>query len=292
MATALSALSIQHEQKTIELDRAQLLSQPITKIETVREKKGMTIKEVWTGVRIEDLVKLVTETSSWQTVVLRSEDNYQVRLSRQEVLESGAIISWDRDGKPQKNNGTRVIVPGMRQMYWINDPVLLLVEAEQETIPPTAIVNGDLILATLTKGEIPPFEKDEGYFFRDLASALFPDVRGSYRLIARDGITHNLTLEPYLQNAVVAAKGDTLFLKSPDMPGGMWIKELVYIQKDDLGVVFTKQLKDFAGLAALIDIDLSKTSLCADDKKKTKLDAETPFTDAVWQKCRKVLLWK
>ncbi len=284
-------LTVQSGDKSVELTREQLTGQPITQLETTREKKGMTVKEQWTGVRIDALAGMVCGKDAWQAVVLRSEDNYQVRLSRQEVTDSAAMIAWERDGKSLKKDGTRVIVPGMRQMYWIYDPVLLLVETEAATVEPTAIVNGDIVLERLTLHQaLSPFEKDHGYTFAELAKATFPDIRGSYRLIARDGITHDLTFDPYLENAVIAVNADTLHLKSPDMPGGMWVKQLVYIQKDDLGVVFTKQLKDFSELAGLIDLDLANVKVQCDDEEKTELNTETPFSDPMWKACKKVLL--
>ncbi len=295
MASSLLAtdafLTLECGEKSIALSRDEFIGQQATQVETTREKKGMTIREEWTGVRIETLAGTVCSDKPWQSVVLRSEDNYQVRLSRQELTESGAIIAWLWDGKPLKKDGTRVIVPEMRQMFWIYDPVVMLVETHAATVEPTAIVNGDLVLGSLPIHQpLTPFEKDRGYHFAELAKRLFPDIRGTYLLIARDGVAHQLTFDPYLENAVIAVNADTLHLKSPDMPAGMWIKKLVYIQKDDLGVVFTPQLKDFTALAGLIDLDLSKVKLRGDDDNDAELNAGTPFSNPSWKACRKVLI--
>ncbi len=284
-------LSIKCNDQTIELTREQLQQMDAIQIETSREKKGLTITENWTGIQVAQLTQLLGRPD-FLSVILRSDDNYQVRLSREELEQSSAVIAWAKDGKTLNDGATRLIVPNMRAMYWIFNPSRIIFETEKSAIKPTALILLNSLEASLTYQEkLTPFEKDSGYRFKDIALTAFPDVRGNFRLIAQDGITHVLDYQTYLENAIVAENGDSLNLKSPDMPAGMWIKNLVYIQKDDLCIVNSGICKDMTEVLNLLSIDPETVSIKADNENKTVLDYNKNFADPQWSQSRKVFLW-
>ena len=55
----------------------------------------------------------------------------------------------------------------------------------------------------------------------------------------------------YLKNAVLIENDNSLDLKSPNMPAGMWIKDLAYVQVFDVAVIFQSH---FTSLSKVNDL--------------------------------------
>lgn len=105
-------------------------------------------------------------------------------------------------------------------------------------------------------------------------------------LFGQDGVMHRLDFEKYLQHAVLVENDGKYDLKSPDMPAGMWIKNIAAIQQLDRIIIFREQFNNFSEVFGLIKLENIPTKL----QIEQNVFINTNFTDKKWEKVR-VIKW-
>ena len=134
------------------------------------------------------------------------------------------------------------------------------------------------------KKELPSFTKAEGYKFSDLVSTIFPLKNQDFILNGNDGVSHRLNYDKYLSKAVLIYEDGKYSLKSPQMPAGMWIKNLSFVQTEEKGIVFIHQMKNPLELAELLNLKITKDKLTVKSEAGVKkVSAEIPFNNKKWE---------
>ena len=245
----LSALTFKTAERSYELDAAALYAASPAEQVTEKEKDGEVIKRYWKGFKLKELLRKFDQVDC-DLVKFSSQDNYLVRLTQEEIeIHDPLIALYLNDEKLESN---RLIIPDMPGMYWISDIALIQTESQATLSQPHILYFAENYLADLKLSNDPePFIDVKGYYIPQLLQLVMPSMQGQYQLIGRDGISHLLDFNDYLAKAVLVKSENGYILQSSQMPGGMWIKNLAYIQKGDVAIIFRSQ---FASLEDVQDL--------------------------------------
>ena len=276
----------------------------IVKYHTKREKRGKIKDETWKGVYLGDILKTVStkyqaskKTTSldnisselpqkdyYSLIKCSSIDNYMIRLTVKQIEVSKPIIALEKNGKKLSENKIRLVSPNLRDIYWISGINKIETEKEYKVIPVNNFFIKYLNKKVKLKKSLPPFERSNGYYFKDIASEIFSNYTGEYVIIGEDGMLRRLNYKNYLSKAILEYENGKYTLKSPQMPAGMWIKNIIFIQGDNHGLVLLE--KDLSPLEILkllkINIIAPKIRLMTKNKS-LDLPSDTKFSDKIWE---------
>ncbi|MDP8220510.1 MAG: hypothetical protein P9X26_04145, partial [Candidatus Stygibacter frigidus] len=172
------------------------------------------------------------------------------RLTQEEIeIHDPLIALYLNDEKLETN---RLIIPDMPGMYWISDIAIIQTESQAKLTQPHTLYFAEKLLAEVMLSNDPePFIDVQGYYLPQLLQLAMPAMQGQYQLIGRDGISHLLDFNAYLAKAVLVKSESGYTLQSPQMPGGMWIKNIAYIQKGDVAILFRSQFASWEEVLGL-----------------------------------------
>ncbi|MDD3050444.1 MAG: molybdopterin-dependent oxidoreductase [Candidatus Cloacimonetes bacterium] len=232
----LHSVTILNQNSSIEFD---LESTNLTEIEitTEREKEGIVKKDIWQGISLTDILNNLN-FKQYQSIVFKSEDNYQIELSAEDIESTKPIIALKLNGeKPRYAN--RLIVPEKREMYWIQNIATIELLQEDFLVSPVVIYIAESILKTKPiRKELPPFVDVSGYTLYDLLKETDLHTEGVFFMQSSDDISHKLDYQTLLKEAVLVKEDRHYHLRSISFPGGMWTKNLMYLQSDDKAILF------------------------------------------------------
>ena len=262
----------------------QLKNHKMIQFHTERTKNGKFKSEDWKGVQLSTILK-ENGITDYKMIKFTSADNYLVRLSKAQISKHKPIIALYKNGKELSAEKIRLIGKTLRDMFWIQGISIIETENGFENKFPHTIFMAENILKNQTmRTELPPFTPAKGYFFFDLVSKIFPIEHQDFLLVGRDGISHRLNFDKYLSKAALVYDDGNYSLKSPQMPAGMWIKNLSFIQTEGKGIAFVRQFKNPLELAELLKLKLKTNKLTVkSDSGVKKVSAETPFSDKQWE---------
>ena len=230
----LTSLELIDKDRKIVIDDFQ--SEQLIQVKTEREKDGEVKNDEWMGVPLSTIL-MKNNVTNFDQLIFTSSDQYLVRIKKNDINDN-TILATMRNGK--KMDGVRLIDPDLRDMFWINDLASITTELLQVKQSPTLIYNGIKLLAEQKIISQPGnFINSEGYYLDTIISDYFPILQGEFFIQGIDGVSHKLDYQTYLKQAVLLKENDGLFLKSPAMPAGMWIKNFIYLQKDERAVLFS-----------------------------------------------------
>lgn len=239
------------------LDPEALASEPRQEIETLRDKDGTARLDTWQGFRLDARLKEMID-EPYTIVRFESEDNYMVNLSKAEFDTLACWLVFSRDGEALPNNGSRVIFPALRDMKWVWNPQRIVFEDFDPLGMPASFEFLDERLKEENLLDDPaPFTNTRGYYFADLLPKTSRGEACSVVLYSADGMKLSLEYPRHLEGAILEATDDGLNLKSPQIPGGMWLKDIVYIQIDDFALIHTGNLDALIALNRVMDWQLS-----------------------------------
>jgi len=286
LSVTLSAITIIDGENTHEINLEKLNSYMQSELKTHREKDGKIKDDLWIGTSLKDILAEL-QISNYDQLRFTSEDNYQVRLTKQEIDEYSPIIALQRNGKELNEEKLRLVVPQIRDMFWIQGIVSVTTEQNDDMpVPHTLFVAERIIEIIKIKPDPEPFTNVEGLFFIDLVAAKYPFLQGEFWLVSADGVSHKLDFEKYLRNAVLIVDEGRYNLQSPDMPGGMWIKNLAYIQMFDRAIFFKDQMQNLHNMSKLLGWKTLPASFI--DQEDNKIDPKLGFDESAWENVKKV----
>jgi hypothetical protein len=282
----LSSITIIDGEKTTEVSLKELQSKPQIELKTHRDKDGKIKDDVWVGADLRDIL-IEFEISNYDQLRFTSEDNYQVRLTKQEIKEFSPIIALQRNGEELNEEKLRLVVPQIRDMFWIQGIVSITTEQENDMPVPYTLFIAEKIIEDIEIIPDPePFKNMQGFFFIDLVAAKYPMLQGEFWLVSADGVSHKLDFEKYLRNAVIIVDEGKYNLQSPDMPGGMWIKNLAYIQMLDRAIFFKDKLNNLHNMSKLLG--WKELPAVFIDQDENKIDPKLGFAEPSWENVKKV----
>ncbi len=253
-------------------------------VKTEYQKRGELRKNTWEGVSVKLLLE---EADLWKPnteLVFQSADNYLVRLSSENLPEDKAIIALVKDGVNLDNEHIRLIVKDMRDMFWIRGVAHIYRTEPNKINYPEYVYNGVNFISVYNFNNVPgKFKNAEGYKLSDFLNKAFPATEGEFTIYGKDGVNHTLDFEQFLENAKVLKDENSFSLKSVDMPGGMWVKNLICVFKDNRAVFFTDDFKE---------VNTVLKNVFSDKKINYKFYMSTENKENSIEKGKETKLWK
>jgi len=258
-------------------------------LSTEIEKDGELQIRNWRGIKLQKILSIY-DIKDFSSIRFTSADNYLVRLSKEDIISNDPLIAFYEDEKLLEGNN-RLVSQQLSAMFWIQDIAIISTENAPSLSQPRVIYFAENILADMELITAPkPFIKAKGFYLRDVVAKIMPITDGEYQLIAKDGTSHYLDFAGFLQKAVLIKTDNGYNLQSPQMPGGMWIKNLAYIQKGEMAVIFRDKFQNFDEVKKLLNwqnIPQKLTVYTADGKEI--LPAIPDFNDEAWTKYLKMV---
>lgn len=236
------------------LNEEELSKFELNEVITQREKNDEVRKDVWKGVSLSDIVKKY-KYERFEMLEFTARDNYLVRLKVNDLLESSDIIlALERNAKPLGEGKYRIIGKDLPEMHWISD-ITMISPISQVVVPePFNIYPIHTILTQLRRYNNPKqFPGINGYRMLDLVTLFSNTSHVMVRIVSKDGMEQFLDFNKYLKNAYLGFDDNKVFsVYAPEMPTGMWQKDIMLIQVGGNVVVFYSDV-DFKNSKAYQD---------------------------------------
>ncbi len=277
----LTSITIIHQNREYELKSFEQFE--LLEIKTVREKKSTKITENWQGIALIQILDKF-KIKDYEEIKFLSSDNYLIRLKRKDIINFNPIIAIYRNEKKLPEDKLRLIVPEMRDMFWIHNLERIEVVINTETrMPQTIFVAENILKNKPLRTNLKPFINVIGFKFFDLVQDVFPILYNEFLLIGKDGILHKLDYETYLKDAVLVLEDGNYDLKSPAMPAGMWIKNLSYIQNDDRAILFLQKFESWTEIKKILDWqNLPEKMQITTNEKTIIIKSHTSLKESIW----------
>ncbi len=262
-----------------EFNNAELHKLPVQEIKTSREKDGEVRLNTWEGFRC-DLWLKEQKPESYSSIRFESADRYQVSLSKEqfESLESYLVLA--QDGVRFEHNSLRLIFPSLKEMQWIRDLERIVLENFEPLPRPKRFYLLESYLAGQKLLKDPkPFVNIEGWYFGDLLKPLSNAAEKQVILFSRDGLKQGLRYPYHLEGAVLEKAAAGYNLKSPQIPGGMWVKDIIYLQCDKEALISRSSLTRLIELAKLLSWETGPELFFR--IKRDNSEEVIPFSDAL-----------
>lgn len=286
--TSLWSIQLLSGDKDFTFDRKLFNQNDYTELTTEKEKDGKSVPRNWNGIKLQTIFDKY-DIPLQGVITFTSSDNYLVRLTAEEIAEFDPLIAFFCNSEPLSDN-SRLVIPGKAAMFWIRDISTIKQELNKELQFPETVFIAEYILKYLDLITDPkPFKNVKGYYLTDFLQQVFPQLSGEYLLIGKDGTQHSLDYDEFLKQGVLVVENNCCSLQSPQMPGGMWLKNLAYIQKGNTAVVFHSLLDNWQELQNLLKwINLpAQMQLYLVDSQKI-ITEFPPFSDAIWNNVQKI----
>lgn len=286
LAVNIFAVEIINHGKKNQISLEELTTKKMLNMETTLVKDGEPKNDKWQGI---DLVDLLEENSvtDYKQLKFYSKDNYMVRLSKEEIYKYKPIIALHRNGKRLDEDHIRLVVKGMRDMFWIRGIANIETESAMDIKFPHNIIFAEQVFTGIESHDLAPFKEANGYAFSELISEIFA-ADGKFFIIGRDGVSHHYDYQNYLAKAVLIENKGKFDLKSVQMPGGMWIDDIAVILVNSKAIVFQNQFKNLTEIKELLQLDhlpANATTKSATDSKK--ISSGTEFSSELWKEVTK-----
>lgn len=283
ISSILFSLDLIDAESTYTIDKIDLEKFERIKLTTHRDKDGEEKNDNWIGVKLTDILDEYN-ISNYDKLCFISADNYLVRVNKEDLLSNEGILALVRNGKPIEDENIRLVIPAIRDMFWIQDIITIKTEMISDTPFPHTIFFAEPILQkTQIRNELPPFVKVTGYTFTEIMDQAFPFLKDEVLVVGKDGVKHSLDYHKYLKNAILIKNEDSFDLKSPDMPAGMWIKNLAYIQIFDVAVIFHTRFSNLKDLHKLLSWKNFPESITIfNENGFLKLSSDLSLNNKVW----------
>ena len=254
----LSALVITSPQgDSITYSFEELAKIPRETFTTTRVKAGEVQEDVWTGFRFNQWFNDNTQIP-YKIIRFESADNYMVSFSKAEFDSLDCWLVFTQNGEPLPENGIRLIFPQLRDMKWIRGLNRVVLEDFSPLKLPARFEFLDKRLKQETLIENPlPFTDTKGYYFADLLPLSARADTHSVILYSSDGIKCSLEYPRHLDGAIIELTDYGFNLKSPRIPDGMWLKDVIYLQIDDWALIKSENLDALITLNRIMDWKLS-----------------------------------
>ncbi len=281
--TGLQALHVIHENNKYQLALEEFSRYNQQSFITQREKDGETQKDSWEGITILSILAELN-IEKYDELKFTSDDNYMVRIKKADILKHDPILAIKRNGKELPPEKIRLVIPGMRDMFWIQGVVQIETRnSNKMQFPHTLFFAENILSKKDLQIELEPFVDVSGYLFPQLIEDIFPLMQEEILVVGKDGVQHLLDYQKYLKKAVLVANEGTFNLQSLDMPAGMWIKNIAYVQQFDRAVFFISHFQDLSQIARLLEWQNipAKINIIMENKTQ-EINSKTSFNDDIW----------
>ena len=225
-------------------------------ISTERVREEGIRRDNWRGIRFDNWLR-ENGLTDWTVIRFESDDRYQVSFEKVAFDTTSCWMMTQQNDESFAPENYRVIFPHLSQNHWIRNISKVVLEDFRPAPRPKKIHSMELILSRLTQVQDPaPFVGISAYRFEDILRKLGAGRRSDVILISRDGFKLGLKYPDDLRGAVLEAGDEGFNLKSPQIPGGMWVKDIIYIQAGKQAALQGAELRKLIDLNGLLSWNL------------------------------------
>ncbi|MDD3044686.1 MAG: molybdopterin-dependent oxidoreductase, partial [Candidatus Delongbacteria bacterium] len=191
-----------------------------------------------TGVPLKEVLRSKgIDLTSFNSVRPVSGDGYSIEIPEDILMNREVLLAYNIDGEPlnDKSKPVRIIVPDERAMYWARNVVKIELLDKRETVETEKIIFLETAYKNLEKTKYMYQDSfDPAVKISDLLSKYGSTGGNELYFVSRDGLKRTETKENALVSLIkISGKASPLFL-SPDLPGGMFIKEIISFKHDNI----------------------------------------------------------
>jgi hypothetical protein len=225
---------------------------------TSKEVDGETVINTWKGIRFDTWLK-EQKLGDFAIIRFLSNDRYAVSFNKAEWDTLTCYLAYEGEGEIFPKEQLRIIFPHLRSMHWVRDVRQVFLENHKQVPLPVKFMPISKFFAGQEILRDPkPFVRLQGYRFDDFIGTLSDAPIKDVVIYSRDGLVQNLSYPAQLAGAVLELTDDGKYnLKSPQIPGGMWMKDIVYLQADHHAVIDTRTVSVLIPLAKTLDWEFS-----------------------------------
>ncbi len=229
---------------------------------TSKEVDKETVTQTWKGIRFDHWLA-GQGFGDFQKIRFVSGDRYEVVFNRAEWDTLTCWLAFSEEGKIFPREQLRVIFPHLRSQYWVRDLAEVRLEEHKEIAMPVKFMPMEGFLDTQSLVADPkPFVRMQGYRFDEFLPTLSDEPIKNVVLYSKDGLTQMLSYPGQLAGAVLELTKDGSYnLKSPQIPGGMWMKDIVYLQCDAQSLIHLKYISSLISISKILDWNLSSAAM-------------------------------
>jgi DMSO/TMAO reductase YedYZ molybdopterin-dependent catalytic subunit len=251
-----------------------------------------------TGVPLREVLRSNgIELTSFNSVRPVSGDGYSIEIPEDILKKREVLLAYKIDGEPinEKSKPVRIIVPDERAMYWARNVVKIELLNKKESVETGKIVFLETAYKNLEQTKYMYQDSfDPAVKLSELLSKYGSTSGNELYFVSRDGLKRTETKENALVSLIkISGNASPLFL-SPDLPGGMFIKEIVSFKHDD---VCFFSLDSFGKMAESTDGSLNVNEIVKDIEmsesetyKATSLDGSKSVVSAKELRSSKISL--
>lgn len=242
---------------TTTYDYEYLASLPRAEVETIREKDGETRLDSWSGFRFDEWLRNGLG-KPFEVIRFESGDRYMVSFSKVEFEAQECWLVFSQNGKTFADNSMRAIFPALRDQKWVRGLERVVLEDFDPLSMPKRFELLERRLDQENLLENPaPFVNTRGYYFADLLPLSARQDTLDTVFYSSDGMKLALEFPKHLEGAIIEFSDDGFNLKSPQIPGGMWLKDIIYIQIGDTALIHSGNLDALIALNRIMDWKLN-----------------------------------
>ncbi len=200
-------------------------------------------------------------------------DGYQIEVPSEVLKARDVILAYEINGEPldDKTKPLRAVIPDERAMYWVRNLINIEILKGSETEEVSKVVFMETAFKTLNQEEYTYYENiDKAVKIEDLMSQfeIAPSIE-TVSFVASDGLEKNETGEIFKSSYFKITGEDAPLFLSPDMPKGMYIKNILYCTASDTLFMSAEQalakypVNDEGGISLpdiFTDINIAKSS--------------------------------
>jgi hypothetical protein len=250
---------------------------------------GVPLKEVLSSKGID--------MTSFNFVRPVSGDGYSIEIPEDILKKREVLLAYKIDGEPinEKSKPVRIIVPDERAMYWARNVVKIELLNKKESVETGKIVFLETAYKNLEQTKYMYQDSfDPAVKLSELLSKYGSTSGNELYFVSRDGLKRTETKENALVSLIkISGNASPLFL-SPNLPGGMFIKEIVSFKHDDVCFL---SLDSFGKMAESTDGSLNVNEIVKDIEmsesetyKATSLDGSKSVVSAKELRSSKISL--
>jgi len=253
-----SVMLVKNERNYPLFENIDLNESQLTEIITTREKNDIVKKDIWKGVKLFTLLELHKKVE-FDAIEFYAGDNYFISLKKADITpENSPIIAIRRNETNLNEDKYRLIGNDIPEMYWISDIIKIKLTQSYKVEEPSIIYPYHTIVSRLRLYSAPePFVDIKAYKIWDIVSKFAGSSNTKVRIVSKDGLEQILDFSPYLRDSYLAVKDNKFSVYAPNMPTGMWQKDILLIQVGSNMVFFydeldikSKAYQDFVSLSS------------------------------------------
>ncbi|MDP2172828.1 MAG: hypothetical protein Q8M98_08715 [Candidatus Cloacimonadaceae bacterium] len=217
-------------------------------------------RSLWQGIRFDKWLR-DNGYNDFKRIRFEAEDRYMTMLEKSEFDTLECWLAFSSEGKIFEDKSMRVIFPGTREMKWVSFVARVVLEGELPIVVPQGFMLIDSYLKEFVLHRDPtPFVDIEGWLFREFLPDEILRNGGELYILSRDGVSSILSYPKHLQDAVLEYREGGYHMKSPQIPGGMWLRDVVFIQMGEYALINKYHLSILIELSKKLDWKLGANS--------------------------------